>query len=172
MVYNKLVRVPGVSADWRVLGGGHDWDVWQPGFNEGVQNLFRYVGAAQPQVMDTPLIGTAGDDWAGGVVPDGAGGVIVALAAAGSIDGATYAGSTDAVVTRRAANGQTLWTTEFGTSAAERLYGAIRNPDGSVTVAGYTNGNLDGAHAASNSAGDAFAAAVGIDGKLLWPATI
>ncbi|MBN8887768.1 MAG: hypothetical protein J0I77_18725 [Rudaea sp.] len=168
VVYNKLVRVPGVSADWRVLGGGHDWDVWQPGFNEGVQNLFRYVGAAQPQVMDTPLIGTAGDDWAGGVVPDGAGGVIVALAAAGSIDGATYAGSTDAVVTRCAANGQTLWTTEFGTSAAERLYGAIRNPDGSVTVAGYTNGNLDGAHAASNSAGDAFAAAVGIDGKLLW----
>lgn len=168
VVYNKLVRTPGVSADWRVLGGGHDWDVWQPGFDEGVQNLFRYVGTAQPQAMNTPLIGTAGDDWAGGIVPDGAGGAIVALAAAGSIDGAPYAGSTDAVVTHRSANGQTLWTTQFGTSAAERLYGAVRNPDGSITVAGYTNGNLDGAHASSNSAGDAMVAAIGIDGTLLW----
>lgn len=168
VVYNRLVRTPGVSADWRVLGGGHDWDVWRPGFVEGVQNLFRYVGAAQPLAIDTPLIGTAGEDWAGGIVPDGAGGAIVALAAAGSVDGAPYSGGTDAVVTHRAANGQILWTTQFGTPAAERLYGAVRNPDGSVTVAGYTNGNLDGAHAASNSAGDAMAAAIGVDGTLLW----
>ena len=168
VVYNKLVRTSGVSADWRVLGGGHDWDVWRPGFVEGVQNLFRYIGPVQPQAIDTALIGTAGDDWAGGIVPDGAGGAIVALAAAGSINGAPYAGSTDAVVTHRAANGQTLWTTQFGTAAAERLYGAIRNADGSVTVTGYTNGNLDGAHASSNSAGDALAAKIGIDGTLEW----
>jgi len=44
VVYNKLVRTPGVAADWRVFGGGHDWDVWQPAFVEGVQKLFRRTG--------------------------------------------------------------------------------------------------------------------------------
>jgi len=170
VVYNKLVRTPGITADWRVLGGGHDWDVWQPGFVDGVQNMFRYIGPDKPEVMNTPLIGTAGDDWAGGVAPssDGSGDVTVGLAASGPIDGQPYQGKLDAVVTRRSSTGTTRWTTEFGTTADERLYGTMAGPDpGSTVVAGYTNGNLDGAHP-GNTAGDLMAASVGVDGARQW----
>ncbi|HEY3714775.1 MAG TPA: alpha/beta hydrolase-fold protein [Jatrophihabitantaceae bacterium] len=169
VVYNKLVRTAGVTADWRVLGGGHDWDVWQPGFVDGVQNIFRYIGPDKPEVMNTPLIGTAGDDWAGGVAPstDGSGDVTAGLAASGPIDGQPYQGKLDAVVTRRSPTGTTRWTTELGTPADERLYGTVAGPDGSTVVAGYTNGNLDGAHPA-NTAGDLMAASVGANGTLLW----
>lgn len=169
VVYNKLVRTPGVTADWRVLGGGHDWDVWQPGFVDGVQNIFGYIGPAKPEVMDAPLIGTSGDDWAGGIAPstDGSGDVTVGLAASGSIDGQPYQGKLDAVVTRRSPTGATRWTTEFGTPADERLYGTVAEPDGSTTVAGYTNGNLDGAHP-NNSSGDLIAASIGSTGTIRW----
>src|SRR5882757_9486414 len=169
VVYNKLVRTPGITADWRVLGGGHDWDVWQPGFVDGVQNIFGYIGPDKPEVMNTPLIGTAGNDWAGGVAPssDGSGDVTVGLAASGPVDGQPYQGKLDAVVTRRSSTGTTRWTTEFGTPADERLYGTVAGPDGSTVVAGYTNGNLDGAHPA-NTAGDLVAASVGADGARQW----
>ncbi|HZE48062.1 MAG TPA: alpha/beta hydrolase-fold protein, partial [Jatrophihabitantaceae bacterium] len=169
VVYNKLVRTPGITADWRVLGGGHDWDVWQPGFVDGAQNIFGYIGPDKPEVMNTPLIGTAGNDWAGGVAPssDGSGDVTVGLAASGPVDGQPYQGKLDAVVTRRSSTGTTRWTTEFGTPADERLYGTVAGPDGSTVVAGYTNGNLDGAHPA-NTAGDLVAASVGADGARQW----
>ena len=169
VVYNKLVRTPGITADWRVLGGGHDWDVWQPGFVDGAQNIFGYIGPDKPEVMNTPLIGTAGNDWAGGVAPssDGSGDVTVGLAASGPVDGQPYQGKLDAVVTRRSSTGTTRWTTEFGTPADERIYGTVAGPDGSTVVAGYTNGNLDGAHPA-NTAGDLVAASVGADGARQW----
>jgi enterochelin esterase-like enzyme len=169
VVYNKLVRTPGVTADWRVLGGGHDWDVWQPGFVDGAQNIFRYIGPTKPEVMSAPLIGTPGDDWAGGVAPstDGSGDVTAGLAASGSIDGQPYQGKLDAAVIRRGAAGATRWTTEFGTPADERLYGTVAEPDGSTTVAGYTNGNLDGAHP-NNSSGDLMAASLSNTGAVQW----
>jgi enterochelin esterase-like enzyme len=43
MVFNHLVRVSNVSAEFRVYDGGHDWDVWQRGFSEGMQYLTPYL---------------------------------------------------------------------------------------------------------------------------------
>lgn len=39
MFFNQVVRVPNVTAELRVYDGGHDWDVWRPGFIEGLRFL-------------------------------------------------------------------------------------------------------------------------------------
>ena len=52
-LYNKIRRVPGITAQLRVLDGGHNWDVWRPAFVEGVQQVFRPTatprGPAEPR---------------------------------------------------------------------------------------------------------------------------
>lgn len=40
VVYNAVKRVPGVQAELRVTNGGHDWDVWEPAFADGLRTVF------------------------------------------------------------------------------------------------------------------------------------
>ncbi len=46
-LYNRVRRVPGINAQLRVLGGGHNWDVWRPAFAEGLVFAFAQLGAAR-----------------------------------------------------------------------------------------------------------------------------
>jgi enterochelin esterase-like enzyme len=39
VLYAAVKRVAGITADLRVLGGGHDWDVWRPALVEGLRLL-------------------------------------------------------------------------------------------------------------------------------------
>ncbi|NWG18175.1 MAG: esterase family protein [Chloroflexi bacterium] len=39
LLYNRIRRVPKVLAELRVYDGGHDWDVWRRGFEEGLLYL-------------------------------------------------------------------------------------------------------------------------------------
>lgn len=41
MVFNQVSRIPNVSAEFRVYNGGHDWDVWERGFIEGMKFLLQ-----------------------------------------------------------------------------------------------------------------------------------
>jgi len=165
-LYNVAKRVPGITAEFRELNGGHDWDVWQPGFVDGVQDLFRHLSATAPVKLTGSLIGTAGDDRAGGVAADQSG-TTIGMAAAGSIAGQPYAGGLDAVAIHRDAQGATQWVNEFGTSAADRIYGTVLGSQGEIYVGGYTRGNLDGLHPGS-PADDAFVARFDPDGALVW----
>lgn len=167
VAYNQLKRTPGVTADWRVLGGGHDWGTWQPAFVEGIQDLAGYLSSTKPRQIDTPLIGTAGDDWSGGVVTAPDGSRTLALAASGSVGGQPATGALDAVVQRQGATGTPEWITEFGTAADERLYGAVDTGGGTTTVAGYTNGNLDGSRPV-NTSGDLVVAQLDASGNRVW----
>lgn len=36
-LYNRVRRVPGITAQLRVVNGGHNWDTWRPTFVEGLQ---------------------------------------------------------------------------------------------------------------------------------------
>ncbi|MGO4690807.1 alpha/beta hydrolase [Glaciibacter sp. 2TAF33] len=38
-LYNRAKRVPGVTAEFRVYGGGHDWTLWRRGLREGAAAL-------------------------------------------------------------------------------------------------------------------------------------
>jgi enterochelin esterase-like enzyme len=42
-----LVHTPYVVAQFRVLNGGHDWDVWRPAFIEGASWIFRFLDPPQ-----------------------------------------------------------------------------------------------------------------------------
>ncbi|MEV0716045.1 alpha/beta hydrolase-fold protein [Asanoa sp. NPDC050611] len=161
-LYNSVRRADGVAAEFRVIDGGHDWDVWRPAFVDGLTHLAGTLSATPPAGLPGPLHGTAGQDWAGGVAahPDGA--TTVAFAASGAVSGQAYQGGLDAVVTRLGS-----WTTQFGTPANDRLYGVVPLADGAVLTAGYTRGDLDGAHPGS-PADDAFVTRLDAGGQRTW----
>jgi enterochelin esterase-like enzyme len=37
LLFSRLSRQPGCRTALRILGGGHDWSVWQPAFHEGLR---------------------------------------------------------------------------------------------------------------------------------------
>jgi enterochelin esterase-like enzyme len=43
-LYNLARRSPAVTADLRVVDGGHDWDVWAPAFVDGMRSLGPALG--------------------------------------------------------------------------------------------------------------------------------
>lgn len=166
-LYNQARRVPGVTAELRVLDGGHDWDVWRPAFREGVVDVSARLRTTPAAPWDADLLGSTGDDRAGGVaaLPDG--GTAVALNLAGAWDGYEPAGGLDTVVVRRDADGAEVWRHAVATAADDRAYGVVPGADGGVLVAGYTKGDLDGAHAGTTR-DDGFVAAVTADGERAW----
>ncbi|WP_129337941.1 alpha/beta hydrolase-fold protein [Cellulomonas endophytica] len=166
-LYTAARRVPGVTAELRVLDGGHDWDVWQPAFREGVVDVASRLRASEAEPWRAELVGTAADDRAGGlaVVADGA--RTLAVNAGASLDGAPHAGGLDVTLTRRAADGTTAWRHDVATAANDRAYGVVPGADGGVLVAGYTRGDLDGAHP-SGASDDAFVVAVDAEGQRRW----
>ncbi|MFI7703544.1 alpha/beta hydrolase-fold protein [Nonomuraea sp. NPDC049480] len=161
-LYNAARRSPAVSAQLRVMDGGHDWSVWTPAFEQAMAELGPGLSVTPPTGLPAPLHGTAAADWAGGVAAHADGSLTLGYAAGGSVNGQPHAGRLDAVLTR--AGG---WTRQLGTAADERLYGVAPLPDGGVLAAGYTKGDLDGRHA-GNAADDAFVARLGPDGAVRW----
>ncbi|RVX42561.1 S-formylglutathione hydrolase FrmB [Nonomuraea polychroma] len=156
-LYNAARRSPALSAQLRVMDGGHDWSVWTPAFEQAMAELGPGLSVTPPTGLPAPLHGTAATDRAGGVAahPDGA--LTIGYAA-----GQPSTGRLDAVVTRIGG-----WTRQFGSPADERLYGVAPLPDGGVLTAGYTKGDLDGRHP-GNAADDAFVARLGPDGTVRW----
>lgn len=47
-LYNRLVRTKYMVAEFRVLDGGHDWNVWRPAFIEGLSFISRFLSAPLP----------------------------------------------------------------------------------------------------------------------------
>ena len=156
-----------MTAEFRELNGGHDWDVWGPAFEEGVKYAFQFVARPQVSVMKATLTGTPGEDREGGVAVDSTGNVYEALAAEGAVDGQTYAGLKDVVLIKYGPTGSKLWTREFGTSGVDRAYGLQLDPQGHPVVVGYTKGNLDGNHA-GNTSDDVFVAKYDPNGAREW----
>ena len=154
VLFNQAVRVPNLIAELRVVDGGHDWDVWGPTFVEGAKYVFQF-NQAPVAPMKASLTGTAQEERAGGVAVDASGNVYQALAAGGSVDGQPYAGDKDLVLVKDSPAGTRLWTRELGTTRLERAYGVALDAAGNVVVTGYTNGDLDGNHAA-NTTDDVF----------------
>jgi enterochelin esterase-like enzyme len=167
VVYNQAARVPNLTSEFRVVDGGHDWDVWGPAFVEGAKYIFQFIGKPPAQPMKATLTGTAGEDRAGGIATDATGNVYEAQAVEGSLDGQPYAGGKDVALTKYGPDGSKLWTRELGTSGTERAYGVAVDGQGRPVVTGYTNGNLDGGHA-GNATDDAFAVQFDPGGDRRW----
>ncbi|WP_396042797.1 alpha/beta hydrolase-fold protein [Cellulomonas sp. P22] len=166
-LYNAARRVPGITAELRVMNGGHDWTVWRPGFREGLTDLASYLRTTAPDPLAGATFGSVGDDRAGGVVASPDGSVVVAVNAAAALPGVARVGGMDAVLQARSAAGDPLWTHVLGTTANDRAYGLVPGAAGAVLTAGYTRGNLDGTHP-SGASDDVFVAAVDSTGHESW----
>jgi enterochelin esterase-like enzyme len=172
-LFNHVSRVRNIYPEFRVYNGGHDWDVWQRGFAEGARYIFGFMqrdtagGDAPDLPMRSSLTGTGGADLAGGLAVLDDGGFYQALAVEGALNGQTAYGGLDIALVRYAADGIKMWTRQFGTNTTERPYGVVSASDGGALLAGYTRGNLDGAHA-GNAADDAFVMRLTPDGEPRW----
>jgi pimeloyl-ACP methyl ester carboxylesterase len=171
VLYKQAERVPNMSAELRVLNGGHGWDVWGPAFEQGAKYAFQFVARPQVSVMKGTLVGTPGEDREGGVAVDSAGNVYEAFAAEGSVDGQPYAGAKDVVLIKYGPTGTKLWTRQFGTPGTDRAYGLQLDPQGHPVIVGYTKGNLDGSHV-GNATDDVFVAKYDPSGTREWVSQI
>lgn len=167
VVFNQAVRVPNLTSEFRVVNGGHDWDVWGPTFSEGAKYIFQFIGRPPVTPMKATLSGTAGEDRAGGIAVDQAGNSYEAIAAEGAVEGQPYSGGKDVALTKYSPDGVKLWTRSFGTTGTERAYGVALDPQGRPVVTGYTTGNLDGNHP-GNTSDDVFVAQYDEAGNRLW----
>lgn len=166
-LYNKAKRVPGITAEMRTYDGGHDWGVWERGFREGMADIATHLATEPPAPFEGIQVGSARDDFAGGVLgyPDGS--VVQAVAAGGDALGVTSAGGTDILVQRLDADGQTQWTTPIASPLNERSYGVVDGGDGSVIVGGYQR--LDHSGAQND---DMLAVKLSADGAVLWSTSL
>ena len=112
----------------------------------------------------THQFGTGGDDDAGGVTV-GASGVYVAGVVGGTLPGQVSSGGTDAFVRKYDANGNELWTRQFGTGAFDGAGGMTVDASG-VYVDGVTSGTLPGQASAGDV--DAFVRKYDASGNEVW----
>jgi enterochelin esterase-like enzyme len=172
LLYNHVSRVRNIYSELRVYNGGHDWSVWERGFAEGAHYLFSFMQsgdapAAPDLTLRASLLGTFGMDLAGGVASLTDGRFYQGVNVEDGIHGQTPRGSMDVALISRAADGEILWTRQFGTPETDRAYGVAVAPDTGAVMAGYTRGDFDGQHA-GNAADDVFVGSTSADGDSQW----
>ncbi len=107
--------------------------------------------------------GTANGDNAYAVAADG--NTYVAGVTAGVLPGQLSAGTNDAFVRKYDADGNDVWTRQFGTSSSDDARGIAADASG-VYVVGYTSGTFPGQTSLGN--GDTFVRKYDVDGNELW----
>jgi len=109
--------------------------------------------------------GTAQSDSANGVTTDAADAIYVVGTTLGTL-GSTRVGSYDAFVRKYAADGEVLWTTQYGTAVADSASAVVVDAAGNVFIAGGTDGVFSGN--TSSGASDAYVAMFDEAGSLQW----
>ncbi|MDY7052099.1 SBBP repeat-containing protein, partial [Limnospira fusiformis] len=112
------------------------------------------------------LLGTRRDDQAHALTTGRDGSIYVAGSTYGSLDGQTNSGGRDAFITKYRPNGTKDWTRLLGTRGNDSAHALTTGRDGSIYVAGSTQGNLDGQRNSGN--GDAFITRFQPDGTKDW----
>ena len=121
------------------------------GSNLGDRDVFVRKFDADGRVLWTRQFGTGQADTAYGVAVDGGDNVVVVGATAGALVG-EHGGDDDVFVRKFDADGQVLWTRQFGTAAADAAYGVAVDATGHVLVAGATAGRLGAEHVGDHDA--------------------
>ncbi|GAB5491938.1 MAG: hypothetical protein Phog2KO_21530 [Phototrophicaceae bacterium] len=172
-LFNRVSRAPSIDAEFRVYDGGHDWDVWQPGFVEGISYLSNYLSTddgssdESASALDGWSIGTSGEDFAGGIDVDNTGNIYQALAVAGSLMGQEHIGNQDIAIVKYNSDRSLEWVRQLGTVGNDRPYGVAVTSQQEVVVIGYTQGNFDGQHP-DNDSDDIFVLKLDANGEIIW----
>lgn len=109
-------------------------------------------------------VGSSGSDSGFHVAVDGDGNAFLSGTTSGLL-GAASAGGDDAFVVKFDALGNPVWTRQFGSSEDDAAPAVEPSPDGTVFVAGRTNGDLAGTSAGGI---DAFLVRLASDGEIIW----
>jgi hypothetical protein len=117
-------------------------------------------------VLWTRQFGSASDDYAVGSAVSPSGTVLVVGTTTGSLPGHKSEGDADAYIMGFSPRGTEMWSRQFGTPGVDDAEAFSFYPTGSMLVAGRTGGPLRGSTSGGGS--DAFLAAAGPTGNLLW----
>jgi len=114
----------------------------------------------------TRLLGSSSDDSGNSISTAADGSIYITGYTTGSLDGQTNSGGTDAFISKYSSDGTRAWTRLLGSSSFQQGYSISTAADGSIYIAGYTTGSLDGQ---TNSGGtDAFISKYSSDGTRAW----
>ena len=147
-----------------VYVGGHTWATLPGQTSAGGLDAFVRMYDRDGNELWTRQFGTSGAEAAGAVAAD-ASGVYVAGSTDGTFPGQTYYGDFDAFIRKYDADGNELWTRQYGTVGDDRAHGITADPFG-VVVAGMTSGTLPGQTSAGDV--DAYVQKYDADGSLIW----
>ncbi|QJB28666.1 Calx-beta domain-containing protein [Limnospira fusiformis] len=139
-LFMRLVNGEALTeADITGLRNKDDWGfIWVEGEPVAVQM------SAPPEFAWTDLLGSGERDEARALTTGRDGSIYVAGYTSGNLDGQRNNGSGDAFITKYQPDGTKAWTRLLGTSSWDEAHALTTGRDGSIYVAGYTNGNLDG----------------------------
>ena len=114
----------------------------------------------------TRLLGTNSYDYANSITTGSDGSIYIAGSTGGNLDGNSNAGNYDAFLSKYNSDGTKSWTRLLGTSGDDFANSVTTGSDGSIYIAGRTDGNLDG----NSNAGerDAFLSKYNSDGTKSW----
>ena len=114
----------------------------------------------------TKLLGGGGNDYAESVSTASDGSIYIAGRTEGSIDGQTNNGSVNAFITKFNSDGSKVWTKLLGGASYDYAKSVSTASDGSIYIAGFTDGSLDGQ--SINEYNDAFITKFNSDGSKVW----
>lgn len=139
------------------------WQMCAANFTEGTPGSDTMDRECATTAVWTAQFGTASQDIAYATSIGSDGSVVVAGETSGALGGQTSAGGRDAFVRKYDAMGTLLWTRQFGSTATDVAYSVAVGADGSIVVAGASDGVLPG----QASAG-AFVRKLAGDGSHIW----
>ena len=159
----------------RALTTGLDGSIYVSGYTSGdldgqtrngSDDAFLTKYSADGTKAWTKLLGTSAADQAYALTTGLDGSIYVSGYTMGALDGQTYSGSYDALLTKYSADGTKAWTKQLGTSGEDRAKALTTGLDGSIYISGYTRGALDGQ--TYSGSGDAFLTKYSTDGTKAW----
>ena len=116
----------------------------------------------------TRTFGTPANDYASSIVTDGPGNIYLTGKTYGSFEGHANTGEYDVFVSKFDAQGNKLWTQQFGTPGDDISRAIAADSEGNIYLTGVivqANPKQDGDE---NPGDDAFISKLSTDGKLLW----
>jgi hypothetical protein len=105
------------------------------------------------------------DNHAKDVAVDSGNNVVTVGYSQSSFDGESTAGNQDAFIIKHDANGNKIWSHQFGTSGTDLIHKVVINSGDSIFVTGSTGGSLDGPLLGNV---DVFVRKYNSDGSLAW----
>jgi hypothetical protein len=144
------------GRDGSIYVSGWTWGNLDGQTNSGDRDAFLTKFNPNGEKQWTKLLGTANIDYASALTTGVDGSIYVSGTTNGSLDGQATDGSLNAFVTKFNPDGTLRWTQLLGSNSADEAHALTTGADGSVYVAGWTTGTLDGQANNSGGYGDAF----------------